>query len=151
MRLRLYSALVLGWATAAAGQPAVPAASATPPPAASEQGKATTAPKPRRHAVRHRRVRHAALVPGSARPLAAAAPAEPGAPAPVPNEGVDPPHDPANPDTQVTPSLMSIHYPPVGEGYVQGSSPNAIDDRNTAKAPGVEMTVPIQPTPAPGH
>jgi hypothetical protein len=48
------------------------------------------------------------------------------------------------PATSVTPSLLQLHYPNVGDGYVEGSSPAAMDDRNAAKAPGVEMQVPLK-------
>ena len=65
-------------------------------------------------------------------------------PAPIPNENVPDVPPGQAPDTQVTPSLLQLHYPHVGDGYVQGSSPSAIDDRNTAKAPGVEMQMPLK-------
>jgi len=77
----------------------------------------------------------------AAKPLPAVAGTEP---APVPNEAVaDVPPGQA-PATHITPSLLQLHYPSVGDGYVQGSSPQAMDDRNTAKAPGVEVQVPLQ-------
>jgi hypothetical protein len=72
-------------------------------------------------------------------------PAAPGTePAPVPNEAVNDVPPGQAPETRVTPSLLQLHYPNVGDGYVQGSSPQAMDDRNAAKAPGVEVQVPLQ-------
>jgi len=65
-------------------------------------------------------------------------------PAPVPNEAVNDVPPGQAPETRVTPSLLQLHYPSVGDGYVQGSSPQAMDDRNAAKAPGVEVQVPLK-------
>ena len=64
-------------------------------------------------------------------------------PAPVPNESVTPPIDHAAPSANVAPSVFQLHYPPQGEGYVTGSSSQAMDDRNAAKATGVEATIPL--------
>jgi hypothetical protein len=47
-------------------------------------------------------------------------------------------------ETSVAPSVFQLHYPPQGEGYVTGSSPQAMDDHNAAKATGVQVTVPLQ-------
>ena len=85
----------------------------------------------------------------AARPLVAPVPTADRAtagtqPAPIPNENVPDVPPGQAPATQVTPSLLQLHYPHVGDGYVQGSSPSAIDDRNTAKAPGVEMQMPLK-------
>ncbi len=65
-------------------------------------------------------------------------------PAPVPDEAVSDVPPGQAPATRVTPGLLQLHYPNVGDGYVQGSSPQAMDDRNTAKAPGVEVQVPLK-------
>ena len=85
--------------------------------------------------------------------LAAAPPAHPAgpplqasdatAPAPVPNEAVTPPLDHASQSANLAPSVFQLHYPPQGDGYVTGSSPQAMDDRNAAKATGVQATVPL--------
>jgi hypothetical protein len=102
---------------------------------------------PIRHTHHADRVRHAhrAISPPArqtaARPPAADAGTEP---APVPNEAVSDVPPGQAPDTRVTPSMLQLHYPNVGDGYVQGSSPQAMDDRNAAKAPGVEVQVPLQ-------
>ncbi len=65
------------------------------------------------------------------------------APAPLPNESVAAPLPHTAPETAVAPSVFQLHYPPQGDGYVTGSSPQAMDDRNAAKATGVEVTVPL--------
>jgi hypothetical protein len=62
----------------------------------------------------------------------------------VPNDSVSAPIPESSPETQVAPSVFQLHYPPQGEGYVNGSSPQAMDDRNAAKATGVQVTVPLQ-------
>lgn len=67
------------------------------------------------------------------------------APAPVPNENVGQPKadNPPPSSTSVEPQVFQLHYPPQGEGYVTGSSPQAMDDRNAAKATGVQMQMPL--------
>ncbi len=94
------------------------------------------------HAHRHHGMATAAARPAPAGPADRAVPGT--QPAPVPNENVSDVPPGQAPDTQVTPSLLQLHYPHVGDGYVEGSSPSAIDDRNTAKAPGVEMQMPLK-------
>ncbi len=49
--------------------------------------------------------------------------------------------------TNVSPGTMQLHYPFAGDGYVTGSSPQAMDDATTAKIPGVIVKMPIQPSP----
>ncbi len=100
-----------------------------------------------RHAS-HRHTRHHAHTEAAVRPIqpqpkvAAATPPAAG-PAPVPNEALSPPiNDPA-PQPSAAPSVFQLHYPPQGDGYVTGSSPQAMDDRNAAKATGVEVKVPL--------
>ena len=120
----------------AMADPADPAPNPAPDPAANSVRVHHT------HHVHHRH--HAATA--SLRPPPAPADHETAdsQPAPVPNENVsDVPPGQAH-ATQVTPSLLQLHYPHVGDGYVQGSSPAAIDDRNAAKAPGVEMQMPLK-------
>jgi hypothetical protein len=63
----------------------------------------------------------------------------------MPNDSVSAPIPPSSTETQVAPSVFQLHYPPQGEGYVTGSSPQAMDDHNAAKATGVQVTVPLQP------
>ena len=63
-------------------------------------------------------------------------------PAPIPNESVSPPDAPP-PKAEISPRSFQLHYPPVGDGYVTGSSSQAMDDREAAKATGVQMTVPL--------
>jgi len=98
---------------------------------------------PTHHARRLRHVHKAAPPPAPA--AARVPPAIAGTePAPVPDEAVSDVPPGQAPATQVTPSLLQLHYPNLGDGYVQGSSPQAMDDRNTAKAPGVEVQVPLK-------
>ncbi len=98
-------------------------------------------PSPARHH-RHRRQRDPFAVATAAR-----RPPEPGTPAPVPDDNLTPPTAPKTPSTHVTPALMSLNYPWFGDGYVPGSSPQAMDDRNTAKAPGLEVRMPLSQAP----
>lgn len=119
--------------TASAAQPVTETARVTPP--------------VRRHLRRHRRLasRSApAIVPPAPQQQAAGAMM----PAPVPNEGAVAPPDRASQRANVGPSVFQLHYPPQGDGYVTGSSPQAMDDRNASKATGVEMKIPLQQTPA---
>ena len=90
----------------------------------------------------HRAHRHLPAAP-PAQPADAARQADATAPAPVPNEAVTPPLENKSPSANVAPSVFQLHYPPQGEGYVTGSSPQAMDDRNAAKATGVQATVPL--------
>jgi len=63
--------------------------------------------------------------------------------APVPDEWVTAPTTPALTETEVAPAVLQIHYPPQGDGFPLGSSPQAMDDREAAKVTGVEMKLPI--------
>ena len=104
----------------------------------------TTDAPPAHHAALHRHKRHAAVKPTL--PQTGAAPATPVAatsPAPVPNEAVAAPIDNPAPETNVAPSVFQLHYPPQGDGYTTGSSSQAMDDREAAKATGVEVKVPL--------
>ena len=113
----------------------MPAAPAAPMPAAPAA--------PVHHARAHRH--HASWHKPGVAPLAAA-PAQRVAsttsPAPIPNESVSPPDAPP-PKAEISPRSFQLHYPPVGDGYVTGSSSQAMDDREAAKATGVQMTVPL--------
>ncbi len=102
-------------------------------------------PKPAHHIHHTRHTRHVPRPTPPAAPAVAQDRATQGTqPAPVPNENVDDVPPGQAPATHVTPSLLQLHYPNVGDGYVPGSSPSAMDDRNAAKAPGVEVQVPIK-------
>jgi hypothetical protein len=96
-----------------------------------------------RHHARHtqRATAQAAPPPAAQRLPAAIAGTQP---APVPNEDVTDVPPGQAPATTVTPSLLQLHYPNVGDGYIEGSSPQEMDDRNAAKAPGVEVQVPLK-------
>jgi hypothetical protein len=103
------------------------------------------APKPAHHIHHARHTHHPARPAPPAPPAVAQNAATQGTqPAPVPNENVDDVPPGQAPATHVTPSMLQLHYPNVGDGYIPGSSPSAMDDRNAAKAPGVEVQVPIQ-------
>ena len=104
---------------------------------------AEPAPVPVHHVITHHR-RHAQPAPKAA-PLASASPAAPPAtgPAPVPNEGVSAPVDNSSQESSVAPSVFQLHYPPQGDGYTTGSSSQALDDREAARATGVEVKVPL--------
>jgi hypothetical protein len=75
-------------------------------------------------------------------PPARAPVADPNA-APVPNENVTSPIDTSDQAASVAPAVMQIHYPPQGDGYVIGSSAQAMDDREAAKVTGVLMHIPL--------
>jgi hypothetical protein len=105
----------------------------------------SNAPAKRLH-IRHHHARPAAhaaaLAPlGAAKP--AARPVTATNTAPVPNEGVTAPIDTSDQTTSVAPSVMQIHYPPMGDGYTSGSSAQAMDDRDAAKVTGVQVKVPL--------
>jgi hypothetical protein len=159
------AALALGcmgiWAAAAGDALARQASGA--PPAAPPTTQA--APPPRHHHHHHHHVRHrvaAARVHGlGGEPAAAVLRPNPGAsadgyvPAPVVPQppaapdaeaNIVPPKEPVPQQQQVSPQTMQLHYPFAGNGYVTGSSPQAMDDATTAKIPGVIVQMPIQPT-----
>ena len=122
----------------------VPANAQSSVPSPSTDGTAPHSTK----AALHQHRRH--LARGAARPvqpLAAQQPASTGpsnvGPAPVPNQAVAAPIDDPNPTASVAPSVFQLHYPPQGDGYVTGSSSQAMDDREAAKATGVEVKVPL--------
>ena len=123
------------------GAPCTGFAQALPPATAP---KVTTTAKV--HHVHHRR-RHAGLTPAAPAPIAPA-PLQAGSPgtspAPVPNEDVGPPRTPPSTDASVDPGNLSIHYPPLGQGYLPGSSPQDMANTQTPKVPGVTVNVPLQ-------
>jgi hypothetical protein len=117
---------------------ALPAASVAEP--TSGTSAATSRPHHARPHHRHRQTARIAPVP----PQPAATPVASGtSPAPVPNEALTAPIDHTDAQTSVAPSVFQLHYPPQGDGYVTGSSPQAMDDRNAAKATGVQARVPL--------
>jgi hypothetical protein len=70
--------------------------------------------------------------------------------APRPRADLLPPKEAIPPSTAIVPGNLQLHYPPSGEGYVRGSSPQAMDDERTAKFPGVTLHVPLEnPAPQP--
>ena len=116
----------------------------TPPPSAAPQVKA-----PVIHHV-HRRRRRVGLRPAAPAPVAppAVQAGSPGtSPAPVPNEDVGPPRAPTSTSATVDPGNLSIHYPPLGQGYLPGSSPQDMANTQTPKVPGVTVNVPLQQKP----
>ncbi len=121
-------------------------------PAAAEQAPAVNqagapgvqARKPTHHHVTHkpRQSQQLALTRPATLPTPPAPPRV--GPAPTPNDGVTAPVENPDPKTDLQPSVFSLHYPPQGDGYTTGSSPQAMDDRNAAKATGVQLTVPLK-------
>jgi hypothetical protein len=63
--------------------------------------------------------------------------------APMPDPAVTPPIDTSDQTTSLAPAVMQIHYPPQGDGYVSGSSAQAMDDREAAKVTGVLLRMPL--------
>jgi hypothetical protein len=102
-------------------------------------------PRPHHHRAHHRT---AATATGTLEPQAPAPVQRPAyTDAPRPDADLLPPKEYVPPNAAVIPGTMQLHYPPSGEGYVPGSSPQAMDDARTAKVPGVTLHLPIQPTP----
>jgi hypothetical protein len=99
---------------------------------------------PRRHS--HVTRHHAAPPPAQRTESETRAPTPPAySEAPTPDSNLLPPHEYIPPDTSVVPGTLQLHYPPSGNGYVTGSSPQALDDDRTAKVPGLTLHVPLQP------
>jgi hypothetical protein len=113
-------------------------------PAAAPAGHAASPTHPvrrhRRHTVRYHRAAPAAP-PSQPAPQAAA---DGTTPAPVPNEDVGPPRKAPDTDASVDPGTLQIHYPPLGNGYLPGSSPQDMANTQTPKVPGVTVNVPLQ-------
>jgi hypothetical protein len=104
----------------------------------------------RHHARRGSHARHHTAPPPTNVEPQARAPTPPAfSEAPTPNDNLLPPHEYIPPATAVVPGTLQLHYPPSGNGYVTGSSPQALDDDRTAKVPGVTLHVPLQPDPPP--
>jgi hypothetical protein len=148
--------------TAAAFMAAFGLHAQTPPPQSPPAALQSPAPS-KLHHVRHHRRHHTAppsSITATTRPPAAE-PDDHGfkpapVPAPSPASGPDPRAELLPPESkvpnhaEVTPGTMQLHYPFSGNGYVTGSSPQAMDDATTAKIPGVVVKMPLQPaTPQP--
>jgi hypothetical protein len=95
----------------------------------------------------------AASIPPQPQPEADAHPGT--EPAPVPNEDVGPPSRPLPSGGEYSAGSMGLHYPPMGNGYLPGSSSSDMDNRTTPAVPGVQYQAPLanpapQPLPPPG-
>jgi hypothetical protein len=113
------------------------------PIAASAQ--APDAPPKRHQHRRHHADYHRPAPPKLTGPSAAAQQVAAGtAPAPVPNENIGPPQAPPDTSTQIDPGTLHIHYPPLGNGYLPGSSPQDMANTQTPQVPGVTMKMPLQ-------
>ena len=130
--------------------------------AVAQPSQAQASSSPARHVYHHHfHTRHRAAAPlaRATAPRQSAPPADDRGFVPAPVVPQAPPVTDANANllppqasvpggTQVAPGTMQLHYPFAGNGYVTGSSPQAMDDATTAKIPGVIVKLPIQP-PAP--
>ncbi len=115
-----------------------------PPGNAPHDPQLSASASPPAHHARPHRHRRAAPKLAALPPAPPAAPASPGTTAaPVPDEAMSAPMDHTAPTSSVEPSVFQLHYPPQGDGYVTGSSPQAMDDRNAAKATGLEARIPL--------
>jgi hypothetical protein len=65
-------------------------------------------------------------------------------PAPVPNEDIGPPRTGQDPRPSLDPGSLQIHYPPLGDGYLPGSSPQDMANQQTPSVPGATVKVPLQ-------
>ena len=124
---------------------ALPAAADPGPVAGQTRAPAVQARQSTHRHASHKAVRQSQQL-ALTRPATLPAPPAPPrvGPAPTPNDGVTAPVENADPKTDLQPSVFSLHYPPQGDGYTTGSSPQAMDDRNAAKATGVQLTVPLK-------
>jgi hypothetical protein len=96
------------------------------------------------HRTRHLHLQTQVPVPDAARPETDAAGTTP---APMPNEDIGPPRAPASTSPSLDPGSLHLHYPPLGDGYLPGSSPQDMANSQTPKVPGATYTVPLQPAP----
>ncbi len=111
--------------------------------------RAQTAPPPAKpvpHHHHHRVTHHLRPQPGA--PIPQPAPSETDAagttPAPVPNEDIGPPRAAEQTSPSLDPGSLRLHYPPLGDGYLPGSSPQDMANTQTPKVPGATYTVPLQ-------
>jgi hypothetical protein len=97
-------------------------------------------PRPVHHAAHHSRLAATSTITPLTAPARLAASDNA---APVPDLAIAPPVDTADQTTSLAPAVMQIHYPPQGDGYVSGSSAQAMDDRDAAKVTGVLLHMPL--------
>jgi hypothetical protein len=77
--------------------------------------------------------------------LASPAAAETFSPAPVPGGKMQMPGQPGGqPGMEVTPAFFPPWSPDFSDGFLPGSTDEDVDDEDSAPAPGVDLTVPIQ-------
>jgi hypothetical protein len=151
------AALLAAGGLAAASAQTVSAPESSTLPAASSSTSMTAAPHHvhhRRHHIRRSRAPLASTSHTAPSATTAATGSQGFVPAPVvpqaqetqdPKANLVPPEAPVAKDTDVSPGTMQLHYPFSGNGYVTGSSPQAMDDATTAKIPGVIVKMPLQP------
>ncbi len=101
--------------------------------------------KPAAHHHRHRTHHvHVPPAPPSVPAPASEADADGTTPAPVPNQDIGPPGAQASTSPSLDPGSLHLHYPPLGDGYLPGSSPQDMANTQTPKVPGAVYTVPLQ-------
>jgi hypothetical protein len=133
-----------------AGAPALAPALAQEPPATPAPAHAPHHSAHHRHHARHAQISpdEAAAIPSQPQPQADAHPGT--EPAPVPNEDIGPPSHTVPSGGEYTAQGMGIHYPPIGNGYLPGSSSSDMDNRTTPAVPGVQYQTPLaNPAPQP--
>lgn len=111
---------------------------------AQAQAPAPATPAPVHHHRHHHAVYHRPPPAPPASPEAAPQASAGTSPAPVPNENIGPPQAPPDTSTQVDPGTLHIHYPPLGNGYLPGSSPQDMANTQTPQVPGVTVKMPLQ-------
>jgi hypothetical protein len=115
------------------------AAPAEPPPQPSpEPGPQKARPAPAKHRPIAKRAPQPPVVRQSGMPGPAFTAA------PVPNTAATAPVSPAESRTHAEPTLFNLGNKYTGDGYVYGSSPQAMDDLRAQKVPGVEVKVPLK-------
>jgi hypothetical protein len=123
---------------------------------ARAQAPAAAAPPPAHHHRHHHAIYHRKPPVPPPSPEGAPQASAGTSPAPVPNENIGPPQAPPEPSTQIDPGTLHIHYPPLGNGYLPGSSPQDMANTQTPQVPGVTVKIPLQqgqpqPLPPPGQ
>lgn len=77
--------------------------------------------------------------------LASPAAADTFSPAPVPGNETQPPSAPGGQSTmEVMPAFFPPWSPDFSDGFLPGSTDEDVDDEDSAPAPGVDLTVPLQ-------
>lgn len=100
-------------------------------------------PQPQHH-TRHHRAHVASARPLPILPQQPVTPQSRFADAPTPNPDIGPPDARPPPAISVQPELLQQHVTPTGQGYTYGSTPEAIQNADTAKAPGVGIDIPVR-------